>query len=102
MFVRQLFTSALLSSLAWAHSSGLNKRALPYGQLIHSCTDSGHVAITFDDGPFMYTDHVLDLFQASGHKATFFLNGANWGSIYDYSSAVHRMINEGHQVGSHT
>ena len=34
--------------------------------------------------------------------ATFFLNGQNWASIYDYTSTVQRMNNEGHQIGSHT
>lgn len=40
--------------------------------------------------------------QAAGFKATWFINGANKGNIYDYNSTLKRMINMGHQIGSHT
>jgi peptidoglycan/xylan/chitin deacetylase (PgdA/CDA1 family) len=75
---------------------------VPTGSIIQSCTVPGVFALTFDDGPFMYTEQVLDTLAASGVKATFFLNGKNYGSIYDYTSTVQRMITDGHQVGSHT
>lgn len=60
------------------------------------------MALTFDDGPAQYTEELLTTLKNAGHKATFFLNGNNYGYIYDYNSTVKRMINEGHQVGSHT
>lgn len=72
------------------------------GTLIYSCKKAGTIALTFDDGPFQHTAKALDLLKAAGFKATFFLNGANWGSIRDYEPVVKRMIAEGHQVGSHT
>jgi peptidoglycan/xylan/chitin deacetylase (PgdA/CDA1 family) len=79
-----------------------SKRALPTGQLIYGCTQPGVVALTFDDGPYAYTSQALDLLDAAGFKGTFFLNGQNWGSIYDYSDVVARAYSSGHQIGSHT
>ncbi|GKU05563.1 polysaccharide deacetylase family protein [Fusarium langsethiae] len=76
--------------------------AVPVGTPITSCTVDKNIALTFDDGPFDYTNELLDQLKKYGYKATFFLNGNNWGNINDYKSVVQRMINEGHQVGSHT
>lgn len=67
-----------------------------------SCVIPGQVGLAFIQGPYAYTAQALDLLDASGFKATFFLNGDNWGSIYDYSSVVQRMYTSGHQVGSNT
>lgn len=72
------------------------------GSVIFSCTTPNTVALTFDDGPFAYTDQALDLLSNAGIKATFFLNGQNWANINDYASTVQRMNSEGHQIGSHT
>jgi peptidoglycan/xylan/chitin deacetylase (PgdA/CDA1 family) len=35
-------------------------------------------------------------------KGTFFMNGQNYGSIYDSAAVVQRIYNDGHQVASHT
>ena len=98
--------SIILSGLALAGAvfagPTVEKRALPVGQLITSCTVPGTVAMTFDDGPYIYTAQAVDLLNQAGMKATFFLNGANWGSIYDYGTLVNQMRTDGHQVGSHT
>lgn len=79
-----------------------NKRDLSAGIAIYSCTVPGTIALTFDDGPFIYTESVLDQLASAGFAATFFLNGYNLGNIEDYQSTLDRMINEGHQVASHT
>ncbi|KAG7113806.1 peptidoglycan-N-acetylglucosamine deacetylase like protein [Verticillium longisporum] len=76
--------------------------SVPVGSAIRSCTVPGTFALTFDDGPFSFTDHVLDLLKAAGVKATFFVNGQNWGDINDYKPTVERILAEGHQLGSHT
>ncbi|KAI0129618.1 hypothetical protein BJ170DRAFT_282431 [Xylariales sp. AK1849] len=75
---------------------------VPVGTIITSCTKPGLFALTFDDGPYIYTEQLLDTLAASGVKSTFFLNGQNWASIYDYTSVVARMDAEGHQIASHT
>jgi peptidoglycan/xylan/chitin deacetylase (PgdA/CDA1 family) len=94
--------SLLLSSLVSAHPHhDLQKRAIAYGKVITSCPN-GQVALTFDDGPSEHTKDLLDLLAANKMKATFFVNGFNYGSIYDYTTIVQRMIADGHQVGSHT
>ncbi|KAK4187169.1 family 4 putative carbohydrate esterase [Podospora australis] len=77
------------------------------GAIIEHCTVPGTVALTFDDGPFTYTSHVLDLLDSYGAKATFFINGDNWShGIDDFStpwpSILRRMIESGHQIASHT
>ena len=100
MFSRSSLTSLALAGAAAAHS--LNGRAAPIGQIITSCTTPNTVAITFDDGPYIYTDEALNLLGNAGFKATFFLNGANFGDINDFASTIVRMRAEGHQVGSHT
>jgi peptidoglycan/xylan/chitin deacetylase (PgdA/CDA1 family) len=83
-------------------STAIAKRDVPVGQIITSCTVAGTVALTFDDGPFIYTDQAIDLLNAAGFKATFFVNGLNWGSISDFASTLSRMRASGHQIGSHT
>lgn len=66
------------------------------------------IAITYDDGPYIYTDHILDLLQQYNASATFFITGINngKGEIDDPSlpwpATIRRMYAEGHQVASHT
>lgn len=81
--------------------------SVPYGVDIYDCHDSGHVALTFDDGPSMYTNDLLDTLASYGVKATFFITGNNNGKgAIDingtYIAVIQRMISEGHHVASHT
>lgn len=62
----------------------------------------GVVALTFDDGPYIYTSQILETLSQHGARATFFLNGANKGNIDSYPEILQRAIDEGHQLGSHT
>ena len=41
------------------------------GEGIYVCTKPGQVAITYDDGPYTYTNDLLDMFAAYNFKATF-------------------------------
>lgn len=102
---KSLAAVAAIAGLASAHPGhGINKRALPTGQIISSCTVPGVVALTFDDGVSEYTENLLNQLQASpaGHKVTFFVNGDNYSPIYSHNSTVRRMFTDGHQIGSHT
>jgi peptidoglycan/xylan/chitin deacetylase (PgdA/CDA1 family) len=102
---KALSALAAVAGLVSAHPGhGIEKRALPVGQIIEKCTKAGVVALTFDDGPAGFTENLLNQLAASaaGHKATFFINGENYGSIYNYNSTLNRMITEGHQLASHT
>ncbi|KAJ5990944.1 hypothetical protein N7522_011151 [Penicillium canescens] len=74
----------------------------PFGVSITHCTVPGTIALTFDDGPFIYTSQMLDTLAIHGARATFFLNGQNKGNIYAFPELVQRTVSEGHQLGSHT
>lgn len=66
------------------------------------------VALTFDDGPSIFTPRVLDLLDQYHARATFFVNGDNFarGHIDDratqWPDILRRMHRSGHQIGSHT
>ncbi|XP_037028037.1 chitin deacetylase ARB_04768-like [Bradysia coprophila] len=68
------------------------------------CINYGDFAITFDDGPSSNTEAVLDVLKAKGVHATFFINGDNFESIDDQATRnkMKRIVEEGHQLGSHT
>lgn len=78
------------------------------GEGFYSCVEPGTIAITYDDGPYIYTNSVLDQLANYNMKATFFVTGNNLGkgAIDDASTPwpaiVQRMIADGHQVASHT
>ncbi|KAJ3291502.1 Carbohydrate esterase 4 protein [Borealophlyctis nickersoniae] len=71
-------------------------------RVIEQCTVPNTVAITFDDGPYIYTAEIVSAFNAAGGKVTFFMNGNNWDCIYDQATAVKAAFDAGHQIGSHT
>ncbi|OAK98365.1 glycoside hydrolase/deacetylase [Phaeosphaeriaceae sp. SRC1lsM3a] len=77
-----------------------------YGVAIRTCTVPGTVALTYDDGPNIYTGQLLDTLASYGFKATFFVSGDNGRGALDGDSRwvdlVRRMDAEGHQVASHT
>lgn len=58
------------------------------------------VALTFDDGPdHYYTPRILDILQAKGVHATFFIVGKE---AQRFPDMVRRMEREGHVIGNHT
>lgn len=63
------------------------------------CTVDKCIALTFDDGPGDYTDHLLDTLDAYGAEATFYLLGSK---VADNPETVKRMADEGHEVGNHS
>ncbi|KAH0528156.1 hypothetical protein TsFJ059_003054 [Trichoderma semiorbis] len=77
-------------------------------ETITECDSPGLVALTFDDGPYEYTNQLLDLLDEYKVKATFFIAGHNRGKgrIDDestgYLRVLWRMRNAGHQLASHT
>lgn len=79
-----------------------SRSVVSYGAYIDRCVIPGTVALTFDDGPFWFTSDLLQILGEYGAAATFFLNGHNLGDVYASSDVVQRIVNEGHQLGSHT
>lgn len=70
------------------------------------CTQPGKVALTFDDGPNpLVTPTILDILKANNIKATFFVNGINYGDLENNQASKDMLIRayeEGHIIGSHT
>lgn len=77
--------------------AGLPEEPKPAGRYIDPAKPM--VALTFDDGPSIYTARILDSLEASGGKATFFMVGNRMNS---YQSAVKRMVEMGCEPASHT
>lgn len=57
------------------------------------------VAITFDDGPSVYTDEILDVLEKYNVKATFFVVGSR---VSEYAEQLKREDVMGCEIGSHT
>lgn len=57
------------------------------------------IYLTFDDGPSIYTDDILDILKEYDVKATFFVVG----KTDDYSKKMYqRIVEEGHTLGMHS
>jgi peptidoglycan/xylan/chitin deacetylase (PgdA/CDA1 family) len=63
------------------------------------CGQALCVALTFDDGPSIYTDGLLDILQAHHAPATFFVLGR---SARVQTRTITRMAQEGHEIGNHS
>jgi peptidoglycan/xylan/chitin deacetylase (PgdA/CDA1 family) len=48
---------------------------------IYDCQNAGEIALTFDDGPFIYTSHILDVLAQYNASAAFFITGNNNGEF---------------------
>ncbi|KAF8499475.1 chitin deacetylase [Hysterangium stoloniferum] len=72
--------------------------------LYSSCKRANAVALTFDDGPYIYETDVVNQLNNAGIKGTFFVNGNNWECIYDAAmvASIKNAFASGHEFGSHT
>jgi peptidoglycan/xylan/chitin deacetylase (PgdA/CDA1 family) len=76
------------------------ERAIPIGDAVGSAgSGSKEVALTFDDGPSIYTSKVLDILDRQGVKATFFVVGRN---AVNNPHLLRRAVESGHEIGDHT
>ncbi len=57
------------------------------------------IILTFDDGPTLYTNNILDILFKYNVKATFFCIG---NQIEKHPDIFKRIIDEGHLVGNHS
>lgn len=67
-----------------------------------TCQQPGQFALTFDDGPHGYGAEITQFLNSKGVKATFFVNGNNYGCIYDRAEELQARFKAGHQIASHT
>ena len=56
------------------------------------------VYLTFDDGPSIYTEELLDVLKRYNVKATFFVTGMNT----QYVEYLQEILDDGHSLGIHT
>lgn len=68
-----------------------------YGRMIDP--DKPMVALTFDDGPSIYTPRVLDCLEQNNQVATFFVVGYN---AYRYGPYIQRAYELGCEIGNHS
>lgn len=57
------------------------------------------VSLTFDDGPSLYTEEILDILSRYNIKATFFVVGE---AASKYPEIIRRIKKENHVIGNHT
>lgn len=57
------------------------------------------IAVTFDDGPSVYTDIILDKIEGTGARVTFFVVG---NRVEQYAAQTKRAVELGCEIGSHT
>jgi len=74
-----------------------------HGPGIGNCVN-GKVALTLDDGPYQWHEDIAKKFTAANQTANFFVNGLNWGCIYDPANVqgLRRAHALGHLHFSHT
>jgi peptidoglycan/xylan/chitin deacetylase (PgdA/CDA1 family) len=99
-----LFSSLIISAVALVASVSAAPQPRALAQVITSCKKPNTVALTFDDGTYLYGYDISKAIVAAGGKATFFLNGNNYGCIYDDANIkrIKYLHDKGHQLASHT
>lgn len=65
-------SSLILGSVVFVASSLVSA-----GAMIQNCKP-GYVALTYDDGPNIYTSDLVELLDKNNVHATFFINGQNF------------------------
>jgi peptidoglycan/xylan/chitin deacetylase (PgdA/CDA1 family) len=61
------------------------------GKVITKCSSPGQLALAYDDGPYQYTQKLVDTLTAGGAKGTFFVTGTLYGIDPTSSfAALHR------------
>ncbi|CAK3805944.1 glycoside hydrolase deacetylase [Lecanosticta acicola] len=83
--------------------------SVPYSpQQIWNCTEDKTVALTYDDGPYLYSLDLYKILAKYNAKATFFVTGVNIGkhAIDNTSTPWPQLLkyayDSGHQIGQHT
>ncbi|KAJ6512562.1 carbohydrate esterase family 4 protein [Mycena sanguinolenta] len=74
----------------------------PMAAVYSSCKNAKDVALTFDDGPWIYLQVVSDTLVAAGAVGTFFFSADDCIYNADEQERVKYAYNAGHMIGSHT
>jgi peptidoglycan/xylan/chitin deacetylase (PgdA/CDA1 family) len=76
--------------------------------VLYQCSTPNAIALTFDDGPWAYTQSILDTLAKYNVHATFFITGNNGGKgrvddpTTPWPAILKSMHSAGHQLASHT
>ncbi|KAJ7253509.1 carbohydrate esterase family 4 protein [Mycena rebaudengoi] len=104
--LKSLIFTLLAAALASAHPAPAleNRQGGPSAKVYSKCVNPNHVALTFDDGPYIYLKDISNTLKNAGALGTFFFNGNNWDCIYNAAemSNVKYAYANGHMIGSHT
>ena len=77
------------------------KRPVVSRRVFQGCLTPYTISLTFDDGPSVFTDGILDILRDYGIKGTFFVIGSNINTS-SARATIKRIVAEGHVLGSHT
>ena len=59
------------------------------------------IYLTFDDGPTIYTEAVLNTLKEKSVKGTFFIVSSSVGKLQNGDEILNRIVNEGHTLAIH-
>lgn len=96
LFIASFFTQVFHYRIVTASSS---KRCTNVSLINEQNVDDKVIYLTFDDGPSVVTNKILDILKEKDTKATFFLIG---NQIVGFEDTVKRIHKEGHSIGLHT
>ncbi|KAG0151879.1 hypothetical protein CROQUDRAFT_667584 [Cronartium quercuum f. sp. fusiforme G11] len=71
-------------------------------QVYDKCSMEKSFTLTFDDGPGEFSTKLDETLSSNKARASFFLNGNNYGCIYQYADIMVKRFEAGHLLGSHT
>lgn len=75
-----------------------NKTNITRNVYVKEKPKGGIIYLTFDDGPGVYTEKILDILKQNDVKATFFVTN----QFPKYQNMIKKEYDEGHTVGLHT
>lgn len=86
---------ALATAVPVADPITIFNRATTPGTVYTKCSTAGTIALAYDDGPYTYTQKLVNTLNAAGAKATFFFTGTLYGefptpphTFYHYPSSA--------------
>ncbi|KAG8157777.1 hypothetical protein KVR01_012439 [Diaporthe batatas] len=93
---------AVVGAVPIADPITIFNRAPSPGTVYTRCSTPNTLALAYDDGPYQYTQSIVNKLNQAGAKGTFFFTGTLYGCIYNQAAAVKSAYESGHQVASHT
>lgn len=93
------FFLCMLAFLSFLMPSNIQARVIGGGEMMDVDMEENLCALTFDDGPSIFTPQLLDMLKEYQIHATFFMLGK---MVNNYKDITLRVAAEGHEIASHT